>query len=167
MNYKLTNADLTTYEGCQWEIGVPKTASGKGDLCGDGWLHYYRDDPRVAVLMNQGGFDLETARLWEVQADGEQLHDGQLKSGCTKLTLIKEIPLPAMTISQRVAIAIHCALAIYSESSFVDWANNWLSGKDRSGAAEAAARAAEAAWAAEEAKDFNLITFINKGMEMK
>ena len=47
---------------------------------------------------------------------------------------------------------IRCAMAIYSEPTWVQWANDWLSGKDRAAEAAWAARAAgSAAWAAVEA----------------
>jgi len=45
---------------------------------------------------------------------------------------------------------IRCAMQIYFEPSWTQWANDWLSGKDRAAtkAAEAAAGAAGAAWSA-------------------
>ena len=59
---------------------------------------------------------------------------------------------------------IRCGLAVYFEPTWVQWANDWLSGKDRSAwaatkaaeaarAAESAARAAESAWAATRAAE--------------
>jgi len=68
--------------------------------------------------------------------------DRQLKCGCRTLTTIREIPLPVVTVTQKVAFAILCVLDVCSEPSFVAWANDWLTGKDRS---------ADAAWAAERA----------------
>ena len=69
------------------------------------------------------------------------------------MTLIEEIPVPAISTAQRVRFAILCAMKVYQDPGFVQWGENWLSGKDRSAeAAEAAEAAAEAARAAEAAE---------------
>src|SRR5205823_448610 len=61
------------------------------------------------------------------------------------LTTVKKIALPVVTTEQKVRFAILCALEVYKEPSFVAWAADWMSGKDRiQRAAEAAAEAAEA-----------------------
>src|SRR6185503_6350169 len=48
------------------------------------------------------------------------------------LTTIKEIPLPVISLEQKVKFAILCGLEVCSEPSFVGWANAWLDGSDRS-----------------------------------
>ena len=81
--------------------------------------------------------------------------DDGMKVGCKTLTTIRQIPVPKIPAEQRVEIAIRCVLLVYKEEAWVKWANDWLSGKDRTlgaaRAAEAAARAAEAAVRAAEA----------------
>jgi hypothetical protein len=77
------------------------------------------------------------------------------------MRLTRELELPAITTTQRVAVAIMCAVAVHSDPIFCAWAQKWLSGEDRSAAAAraawAAARAAAAwesstaTWAAQEA----------------
>ena len=64
-------------------------------------------------------------------------------------------------LERKIEMGIKCALVVYTEESFVDWANNWLSGinRDKSAAwsawAKSARSAAEAAvteaWSAAEA----------------
>ena len=49
--YKLTNQEMQTHNGFQWELGEWQETSGEGGLCGPGWLHYY-SDPLLAVLLN-------------------------------------------------------------------------------------------------------------------
>lgn len=75
----------------------------------------------------------------------------------------EEIPLPVVTVTQRVAYAILCALEVPHTPKFHTWAEGWLNGTDRSSSAaweawkssaweewKAAEWAAEAAvWAAE------------------
>ena len=146
--YKLTDQNMQTYNGCKWVLGEEKTTSGEGELCGPGWLHCY-SDPLLAVLLNPIHADYENPRLFRAHVGGTSKPDHGLKSGYTKMTLIEEIPVPAISTEQRVRFAILCAMKVYRNPGFVQWGENWLSGKDRS--AEAAARAAwaaEAAWAA-------------------
>src|SRR5271157_3216124 len=143
--YKLTNRDMTTHGGFRWELGKQATAPGEGELCGPGWLHCY-SDPLLAVLLNPIHAGIRNPRLFRAEASGKSKHDHGLKSGYTKMTLIEEIPMPDITTEQRVRFAILCTMKIYHDPAYVSWAEEWLSGKDRSEtAAQAAEKAAEIA----------------------
>ena len=149
--YKLTDQDLKTYGGFQWEVGKKYTTSGQGSLCGPGWLHAY-EHPLLAVFHNPGGANIVNPRLFEASG-GNILRDGQMKCGVTELTLIREIPLPAVSVEHVVRYAIGCALAVYRDARFVAWATAWLDGSNREeaaawSAAAAARSAAQAAWEA-------------------
>ena len=48
------------------------------------------------------------------------------------MTLIKEIALPKINKTQKIAFGILCTLEVNQEENFVLWANDWLSEKDRS-----------------------------------
>jgi len=145
--FKLTDRDGKTWGGAQWGPGVSHSGTGKGELCGPGWIHAY-EHPLIAVLLNPIHADFKTPRLWE--AEGEVgLRDGQIKCGCKTLTTVREIPLPAVTTEMRVRFAILCAKEVCACRSWNAWADRWLSGEDRSEAA--AEDAAEAAWAAQAA----------------
>jgi len=150
--YKLTDRNVQTYGGCQWGEGVEHTASGEGDLCDSGWLHAYTH-PLLAVLLNPIYGNFRQARMWEAEGIvGKE--DRGLEVGCTRLKTIREVPMPEVTTEQHVRFAIACTLQVYDESSFVDWAKNWLSGKDRAEAsASARAEAAAEAAASEAAED--------------
>ncbi len=141
--YKLTNSADRTHGSCQWGSGVVHKTSGKGELCGPGWLHAY-EDPLIAVFMNpvHGDFNPDTMHLWRCEAGGEIKRDGQLKLGCTQLTTIEQIEVPKLTLEQRITIAILAAKKAYHEfSEWLIWADKWLSGENRSAeAANAAAR---------------------------
>lgn len=146
--YKLTDEKGQTYNNTQWGPGVTHTASGVGELCGSGWLHAYTS-PLLAVLLNSIHAAFDNPRLWE--ADGEVgATDNGLKVGCTRLTTVREIPLPEITTEQRVRFGILCAKAVCTDAPWTRWAEKWLSGVDRGREpAWAAARAAAgAAWAA-------------------
>jgi hypothetical protein len=153
--YKLTDQNMRTYNGFQWKLGEEVIANGKNDkLCNNSWLHYYHH-PLLAILLNPIHVGIQNPRLFEVEALGKHLNDRGLKGGCTKMTLIKEIPLPVITTTQKVAFGILCAVDCYKEETFVRWANNWLKGRDRGdAAARAAARAAGAAAANLTADDY-------------
>lgn len=129
--YKLTNQNLQTYGGFQWTLGNKETASGEDDLCGPGWLHYYHH-PLLAVLLNPIHANIKEPRLFEVLAEGEHKDDRGLKGGCTEMTLLKEIPLPEVTEEHRIAFGILCAKEVEEGKEWNEWADNWLSGKDRS-----------------------------------
>jgi hypothetical protein len=97
--------------------------------------------------MNPIHANFQNPRLWE--AEGEvALRDGQLKCGCKTLTTVREIPLPKITTEMRVRFAIMCAKEVCAYPAWNAWADGWLSGEDRTQAADAADAAATAARAA-------------------
>lgn len=144
--YKLTDANDCTRNDTQWGEGVTHTAkSDRLRLCTDGWIHWYTD-PVLAILMNPIHTDFYSPHMWEAEASGIVLLE-PLKGGSKTLTTIKQIPVPTITVAQRVAFGILCALEVYKNNGFKTWATQWLSGVDRS--VDAAAFAAEdAAYAA-------------------
>jgi len=153
--YKLTDENACSLGNTHWTIGVMNTTDGNGGLCGSDWLHCY-EHPLLAVLHDpiHGAFG-ESARMFRCEAGGQILKDDQMKMGCSELTPIEEIPLPTLTLIQRVAYAVYCAKCFQHDQRWNAWANNWISGEDRTfaSAAEAAGwvatAAAEAAgWAA-------------------
>ncbi len=181
MFYKLTDANDQTYGGCQWGENITHETSGGGELCGPGWTHWYTH-PLLAVMLNpiHGNFDLTKAHLWESPEDQvAEKTDRGLKVGCAKGTTAQRIPLPEVTLTQKIAFGILCSLAVYRDQKYVEWANSWFSGFDRSReTAEAAWAAAEAAWAAEaaarawaeaaaEAWKIDLIALAEKAMQVK
>ena len=150
---KLTDKNDQTYNDTQWGEGVTHTASGKGELCTAGWIHYY-DSPLLAVLLNpiQGNF--KHPHLWSAQVNKEIKSGDNLKFGTTSLTTIKRIPLPKLTTTQRIIFGIYCAMEVYHNEEFQCWGKHWIGGSDRSiaaarearEAAREAAEAAEATW---------------------
>ena len=154
--YKLTDSCGKTRNDTQWGPGVSHSGTGKGELCGPGWIHAY-EHPLVAVLMNPIHANFQNPRLWE--AEGEVgLRDGQIKCGCKTLTTTREIPLPSITTEMRVRFTILCAKEVCACSEWNAWGDKWLSGEDRTLSAAAAAyraamaaRASAAAMAAETA----------------
>lgn len=131
--YKLTDKRMMTYGNTQWQLKKSITVSGKGYLCGPGWLHWYFS-PELAVLLNpiHGAFDPATMRLFEAEAEGTIAKDHQLKGGSTTLTLMQEINIPQISKDQKISFAIQCLKQVNKgEEWWQNWADNWLSGKDR------------------------------------
>ena len=149
--YKLLNPDLTTYDGCQWVVGETKRTSGKGNLCGPGWLHGY-EHAELAHFLNPIHAVFTNPVLYQVHVGGTCLKDGQLKAGWTEMTLVAPVHGMTPSTEQRVRFAIACALYESVSLPFTQWACNWLDGVDRTmAAAERVARkskAAAAEWAA-------------------
>ncbi len=147
--YKLTEKDGTTKGGMRWEVGKTNyVAFGQLDkpakLCTNTVLHAYTS-PLLAELMNRAHGAFKDPLCFEVE--GEVVATDGTKVGCRKLAVTGTFELPVLTTVQKVAFGILCALEVYKESSsFVIWAENWLSGKNRSyKTAAAAADAADAA----------------------
>jgi hypothetical protein len=99
----------------------------------------------LAVLLNPAHANFHSDMLlWECEAEvGLRKAD---KIGCTLITTIKQIPLPIFTMVQKQAFAILVAKEVHKEAFFQSWADDWLSGEDRS--VKAACAAANAAYAA-------------------
>ena len=164
--YKLTNQDMQTHGGYQWELNVQKTTDGLfPHLCFSSWLHYYHS-PLLAVILNPIHASVHNPRLFEVKALGKHLDNDGLKGGCTKMILIKEIELPVISINQKIAFGILCALEVEEDKNFIKWANNWLNGIDRTKEyAEYAEYAEYVKWAAHAStKKLDLIKLAEKAM---
>ena len=133
--YKLTDADGYTRRGesneTLWGVNVTHSASGTGTtLCTSDVIHAY-EHPLIAVFMNPLHANTPNPVLWE--AEGEVVaREGQLKCGVKTLTTLRRIPLPEITLAQRIRIAIYCALEQCRTFKFVTWATNYLSGSDTS-----------------------------------
>ena len=145
--YKLTNQDGYTRRGekgeTKWKPGVwQKPLSGRGTLCGPGWYHFYYS-PDLSVLLNPIHADIKNPILWKTECRGKSQDDNGLKIGWTEARVIKQIPLPEWTITQKVAFAILCSLKVEQSEEYVKWAKDWLSGKDRT-----KETAVEVAWVA-------------------
>lgn len=157
--YKLTDQNLQTYGGFQWQEGVwaPKL-SGNGSLCGPGFYHAYTH-PLLAEFLNPAHANFPDPILWLAEAKGNKVEDNGLKLGFLEMKIVSRILLAKPTVIQRVFFALLCAKEVYQEASFVEFAEKYLKGEDRSeNAAWAAAwasssvlsrsKAAAAAWAA-------------------
>jgi len=155
IKYKLTDQNIRTHKNYQWQLGRWERAKGKcnQELCTDGWLHCY-DSPLIAILHNPIHAWYYKPRVWEVECKGKTKNDKGIKCGYRKMRLIKEIPVPVITTTQIVAYCILCAMEVSKDKKFLHWANNWLSGKDRSQRAAAASYAASYAAAASYASSY-------------
>lgn len=132
--FKLTGRHLDTYNGFLYTFGVwtPKLG-GIGKLCSASWYHVY-DHPLVAAMFNPMHANIKRPRLFEASYDGRMatFDDNGTKRGVARLRLVKEIPLPALTATQRVRFAIYCARRVYDSGAWTLWSNAWLDGTDRS-----------------------------------
>ena len=142
--YKLTNLHSQTRSATQWGENVTHELPARDtyQLCSKQVLHAYAS-PELAVLMDPiHAILLPDAILWE--AEGDIVVNDGTKVGCTRLTTLKRIPIPAITLEQRVTFAIKCALHAYKEPSWVAWAQAWLANTNRDAYAAATNAAAYA-----------------------
>jgi hypothetical protein len=150
--YKLTDEKNQTHNRTQWGINVTHETSGKGELCGSGWIHAYTS-PLLAAFLNVIHADFKKPILWEARGRIGKTNTG-LKAGCKKLTTIKQIPLPKITSEQKIKFAILCVKKVYKGKAWNIWADNWISKRNRTASAAehaaiyAASAVAYAAYAA-------------------
>jgi len=128
--YKLIGSEMKTHKGFQWELGKWYETTGEGGLCSPGWLHFY-NDPLVGMFMNPIHANIKNPRLFRAEVKGKFLDDHGLKCGYTKARLVEELTVPQISPVQRVRFAIFCVKEVYKEKKWNKWADNWLSGKDR------------------------------------
>lgn len=130
MYYKLTSQKMRTYNSFQWQLNKWVKRGGKTKrLCTNSWLHCY-NHPLLAVLLNPIHAGIKNPRLFRVNVRGKKL-SGDLKFGFTQMRLIKELPVPEFTIIRRIAFSILCVKEVYRGKKWNEWADNWLSNKDR------------------------------------
>jgi hypothetical protein len=129
---KLTDKNCYTKDRTLWGENITHEATGSSNqaLCSDGWIHFY-EHPLIAVFMNPMHAQFNEPRLYSCLIEGEIKKDGQLKSGCRKLTTLLRLPLPVITSEQRTEIGIRCAMIVYKKQHWSLWAQKWLSGEDR------------------------------------
>ena len=188
IRYKLTEQDLTTYNDTKWVLNEWKETSGLGELCTGGWLHCYTH-PLLAILLNPIHANITNPKLFKCEVEGECLTDYGRKEGWTRMRIIEEMEIPQLSLINKVAFGILCALEVYKDKKWVTWANTWLENKDSSkesaaayysaNAAAAARYAANAAYAANSAyaadaayyaaasANIDLIKLAEKAMEIK
>ena len=145
--YKLTDQNNRTYNHTNWGENITHTALGKGtNFCSKDLIHFY-DSPELAMIFNPIPSNFMHPNLWEVTVDGPVLSDHGIKFGAKTVTTVKQIFAPIVTTEQKVAFGILCAMRVWKEASFIEWATNWLDDINRSAddAAIAAAKAADAA----------------------
>jgi hypothetical protein len=132
--YKLTDEFGNTKNQTHWAEGTrheiaKELRDSTQPLCSKHYYHAY-ENPLVAVFMNPSHANFRNPILWRATGWVSK-RNGQLKCGCFTLRTLQQIPLPVLTINQRVRVAIQCALKEPQTESFKSWAKNWLSGVDR------------------------------------
>ena len=148
IKYKLTDKNGNTKNNTHWEVGTTHEATGdlSQGLCSDAYIHVY-DDPLIAVIMNSRHAHIIEPILWRCEVSGDSLVES-LKSGYRVVTMLERVELPVLSNEQLIAFAILCSLKVYRAEHYVKWAEDWLSGKDRSrGSAVAAYTGAAATYA--------------------
>jgi len=152
--YKLTDQDCYTRRGMSgetfWKLGVRHEITDTGTrLCTNQVFHFY-PSAAMAAFANPIGAQIVNPRCFEVEVE-DVVNRDSIKGGCKAITRGQEVPVPVLTLEQRIEIGIRCALTVYKDPGFQSWANAWLSGEDRT--AKAAAAPSYAAYAANAAAD--------------
>ena len=132
--YKLTDMNMKTYGDTRGALGKWNRTSGKGDLCGPGWLHLYTS-PVLAELLDPIHANFREYRVFR-GASGPVISDS-LKVGYTNMRITEELPRLHITTENRIRFGIACACRVYTSAEYRAWAGRWVSGADRTEAAPA------------------------------
>jgi len=84
--------------------------------------------PLVAALTHPDSVDGDHNKMFEVNRWKVNVDSTNPEA----YTVVKEVPVPTVTLGQKVAFTVATIREIYHDSDFVQWADDWLSGKDRS-----------------------------------
>lgn len=84
--------------------------------------------PLVAALTHPDDVDGDHCKMFEVQRWKVSVDQTNPEA----YTVVKEVPVPTVTIGQKVAFAVATMHEIYHDTDFQKWAKGWLSGTDRS-----------------------------------
>lgn len=189
--YKLTTQDDKTRKGCfnecTWGPGVTHNGTGKGDLCGPGYIHAYLS-PILAVMLNPIHAAIPDPKLWECSVDAIAKTDNDLKVGAVSLTTVRSVELPVVTTRHRVIFALLCAEKAQEiaepfvsgnkqwqvtyrtkMAEFNVWKADYLAGRKTAYAANAAAYAAAyaAARAAPQSIRIDLVAIAERALTYK
>ena len=141
------------------------------EFCTSDLIHCH-DDLILALMLNPIHGNFKNPRAWEFKGK-VRASDYGLKLGVKRGTTIREVPVPEITTVQRAAFGILCSLEVPQSKAYKKWAQDWLSGKDRSAAAayaaaDAARAAADAARVAADAakQELDLVALAHKAMEV-
>jgi hypothetical protein len=138
--YKLTDSEMRTFGGCQWELNIPKVTSGTGPLCTSGWIHAYLN-PDLAVLFNPIHAAYQPFRLFKAEVDGHYLSDHDMKVGVSELVLREEVEIPKFSFVDLVGFSIFIVRSSLKKGVIPIW-DTWAEEILKSRYAHAAARAA-------------------------
>lgn len=120
------------------ECGKFKQAIGSDK---DPLAHYkgpIHTSPLVAALTHPDSVNGDTNKMFEVNRWKVSVDASNPKA----YTVVKEVAVPTVTIGQKVAFVVATVREIYHDADFQKWADDWLSGKDRTTAAAKACREA-------------------------
>lgn len=152
---------ISQFDSSPWSVGEWRETPGEGPLCGNGWLHAY-DSAELAEFHDTIHAEYGSgAELWRVECDGAELRDGAMKCGWSRMRPLERVERVLPTPEQYVRYAIFCVMAVLPDEPWAikwrRWADDWISGRDRSTAAAGAVSAgaatspvgwSQAAWAA-------------------
>ena len=137
MFYKLTSQKMQTYGGFQWEPDAWYSSidaifkDSQRSLGSEAWFHCC-DNPIVAIMQNPVEGQIIDPRLFRCNVKGSKRGEMGLKFGFTYMRLGEELECPKITLNQLLAFGILCVKEICKEKGWLEWADKWLSGVDRS-----------------------------------
>jgi hypothetical protein len=111
--YKITDDYLQTRGGFQWVPGEWRETSGRGPMCGSGWLHFFWT-PELAALLHPVYTHYSTNVLWEAEAGKISRNSHGVKGASTQLRILQRIEMPEATTQHRVRFAELISTAVKS-----------------------------------------------------
>ena len=128
--YKLTEWNYKSKDNRIWGEGIEHTTIGGGVFSDPCWIHAY-SHPVLASLLNCIGECFTNPVLWEAESGPRLEGPSGINVATTRLKTIKIIPLPELTLEQKIKIALRCVLSQLESEEYAEWAQKWLDGSDR------------------------------------
>ena len=114
MLIKLVNLNYeSAHNNVRWNVGTTVTIPPEQRsllLCGPGMLHVYEGNVELALMLDPIHVNHTVNNIRALEVAGKIVsRDGALKAGGHCFKVIRELPIPTITIEHRVLFAIMCA----------------------------------------------------------
>jgi|GEM_PF-3453889 hypothetical protein len=132
--YLLTNAENHTWRGSHVCPGQSILASNTEENVLTRNAEELGDSPLVAIMLNPWHAQIDHQKMLELEIGRNDLDE----IGSSTNVVVRETTVPSVTTDQKIVFALMTIQEVYGNPVFKCWADDWISGSDRS--AEAAGK---------------------------
>lgn len=97
----------------------------KAPLCTSNWIHAYLS-PELAALLMHTHVHFPTPVLWEAESSCNHIYERGDKVGVKELTTIRQIPIPKVTLQQKLAFLEKMKNYYFQNKKIEELWNKWV-----------------------------------------